>query len=193
MAAVGEPRENGHAERLMRTIKAEAVELSEYRDYDDAYAQLGAFLDAVYNVERIHSALGYLTPSEFEARGAGNVPLQHDPSFPAAWPSEGLRPGGGGGRITAVTVRVTHKNRPFVVSFWGRTSCRQMFPSRTPQSRPHDVPAADEDQCSLPSLIDGRSCTCSHRRKRLATTGHLKLASARRRREGTIHPKRMPG
>jgi transposase InsO family protein len=67
MAAVGEPRENGHAERLMRTIKVEAVELSEYRDYDDAYAQLGAFLDAVYNLKRIHSALGYLTPSEFEA------------------------------------------------------------------------------------------------------------------------------
>jgi putative transposase len=66
MAAVGEPRENGHAERLMRTIKEEAVELSEYRDYDDAYAQLGGFLGAVYNVKRIHSALGYLTPAEFE-------------------------------------------------------------------------------------------------------------------------------
>jgi putative transposase len=66
MAAVGEPRENGYAERLMRTIKEEAVELSDYRDYDDAYAQLGPFLDAVYNVKRIHSALGYLTPREFE-------------------------------------------------------------------------------------------------------------------------------
>jgi putative transposase len=66
MAAVGEPRENGYAERLMRTIKEEAVELSDYRDYDDAYAQLGRFLDAVYNVKRIHSALGYLTPREFE-------------------------------------------------------------------------------------------------------------------------------
>jgi putative transposase len=68
MAAVGEPRENGHAERLMRTIKEEAVELSEYRDFADAQAQLGAFLDAVYNVKRIHSALGYLTPAEFEER-----------------------------------------------------------------------------------------------------------------------------
>jgi transposase InsO family protein len=68
MATVGEPRENGHAERLMRTIKEEAVELSEYRDFADAQAQLGAFLDAVYNVKRIHSALGYLTPLEFETR-----------------------------------------------------------------------------------------------------------------------------
>ena len=66
MAAVGEPRENGYAERLMRTIKEEEVDLSEYRDYADAYRQLGRFLDDVYNVKRIHSSLGYLTPAEFE-------------------------------------------------------------------------------------------------------------------------------
>jgi transposase InsO family protein len=66
MAAVGEPRENGYAERLMRTIKEEEVDLSEYLNYADAYRQLGRFLDAVYNQKRIHSALGYLTPAEFE-------------------------------------------------------------------------------------------------------------------------------
>jgi putative transposase len=66
MAAVGEPRENGYVERLMRTIKEEEVELSEYRDFEEARAQLGQFLDAVYNVKRIHSSLGYLTPAEFE-------------------------------------------------------------------------------------------------------------------------------
>jgi putative transposase len=66
MAAVGEPRENGFAERLMRTIKEEEVDLSEYLDYADARRQLGRFLDAVYNHKRIHSALGYLTPQEFE-------------------------------------------------------------------------------------------------------------------------------
>jgi transposase InsO family protein len=66
MAAVGEPRENGYAERLMRTIKEEEVELTEYQDFADASQQLGRFLDAVYNVKRIHSALGYLTPVEFE-------------------------------------------------------------------------------------------------------------------------------
>lgn len=66
MAAIGEPRENGYAERLMRTIKEEEVNLSEYHDFADAQRQLGRFLDDVYNVKRIHSALGYLTPREFE-------------------------------------------------------------------------------------------------------------------------------
>jgi putative transposase len=42
------------------------VDLSEYQDYADAGRQLGRFLDTVYNVKRIHSALGNLTPAEFE-------------------------------------------------------------------------------------------------------------------------------
>jgi transposase InsO family protein len=66
MAAVGEPRENGYAERLMRTIKEEEVDLSEYRDDAEALRQIGQFLEAVYNRKGIHSALGYLTPEEFE-------------------------------------------------------------------------------------------------------------------------------
>jgi putative transposase len=66
MAAVGEPRENGYAERLMRTIKEEEVNLADYQDYEDARQQITCFLDDVYNVKRIHSALGYLTPQEFE-------------------------------------------------------------------------------------------------------------------------------
>lgn len=66
MAEVGEPGQNGYAERLMRTIKEEEVYLSEYEDYHDAYTQMGKFLDDVYNHKRIHSSLGYLTPAEFE-------------------------------------------------------------------------------------------------------------------------------
>ncbi len=66
MAAVGKPEENGFAERLMRTIKEEEVDLSEYQDFADAYGQLGRFLDDLYNLKRIHSSLGYLTPAEFE-------------------------------------------------------------------------------------------------------------------------------
>jgi putative transposase len=66
MAAIGEPRENGYAERLVRTIKEEEVDLSEYQDFADAQRQIMRFLDDVYNVKRIHSSLGYLTPREFE-------------------------------------------------------------------------------------------------------------------------------
>ena len=66
MAEVGEATQNGYAERLIRTIKEEAVDLSDYRDYHDAYQQIGRFLDDVYMHKRIHSSLGYLTPVEFE-------------------------------------------------------------------------------------------------------------------------------
>lgn len=68
MAAVGEPTQNGYAERLMRTIKEEEVELSEYRNFEEAYQEIGKFLDDVYTKKRIHSSLGYLTPMEFENR-----------------------------------------------------------------------------------------------------------------------------
>jgi len=66
MADVGQAWQNGYAERLIRTIKEEEVDLSEYIDYNDAYRQLGRFLDEVYMHKRIHSSLGYLTPAEFE-------------------------------------------------------------------------------------------------------------------------------
>jgi putative transposase len=74
MAAVGEPRENGYAERLVRTIKEEEVDLSEYQDFADARRQIGRFLDDVYNCKRIHSSLGYLTPAEFEGRWRSGRP-----------------------------------------------------------------------------------------------------------------------
>lgn len=66
MAEVGEAWQNGYAERLIRTIKEEEVDLSDYQDYTDALHHLGQFLDEVYMHKRIHSALGYLTPAEFE-------------------------------------------------------------------------------------------------------------------------------
>ena len=68
MAEVGEPAQNGYAERLMRTIKEEEVDLSDYQDYHDAYRQIGRFLEDVYMRKRVHSSLKYLTPAEFEAQ-----------------------------------------------------------------------------------------------------------------------------
>lgn len=67
MAAVGKAEENGYAERFMRTIKEEEVDLSEYRDFIDALHQISLFIQDVYMTKRIHSSLGYLTPAEFEA------------------------------------------------------------------------------------------------------------------------------
>jgi putative transposase len=66
MATVGEPTENGAAERLMRTIKAEEVTLHAYADFHDAYQHLRHFLDDVYPHKRMHAVLGYLTPAAFE-------------------------------------------------------------------------------------------------------------------------------
>jgi transposase InsO family protein len=68
MAEVGEPTQNGYAERLMRTIKEEEVDLSDYQDYYDAYQQIGRFLEQVYMHKRVHSSLRYLTPVEFETQ-----------------------------------------------------------------------------------------------------------------------------
>jgi len=67
MAAIGKAEENGYAERFMRTIKEEEVDLSEYRDFTEAQHQIGNFIQDVYMTKRIHSSLGYLTPAEFES------------------------------------------------------------------------------------------------------------------------------
>lgn len=61
-----EPEKNGSAERLMRTIKEEEVDPSEYEDFAAAMSGLGRFLEEVYNHKPIHSSLGYLAPVEFE-------------------------------------------------------------------------------------------------------------------------------
>lgn len=66
MAETGEPTQNGYAERLMRTIKEEEVNLTEYEDFQDCYQNMERFLNDVYMNKRIHSSLGYLTPVEFE-------------------------------------------------------------------------------------------------------------------------------
>jgi putative transposase len=67
MASQGAPEENPYAERLIRTIKEEEVYLAEYQDFADALMQIKHFIDDVYQKKRIHSALGYLTPAEFES------------------------------------------------------------------------------------------------------------------------------
>ena len=67
MSAVGQPTENALAERFIRTVKEEHVDYTEYTDFNDAFEQLAYWLEVEYMTERIHSALDYLTPAEFEA------------------------------------------------------------------------------------------------------------------------------
>ncbi|MCD6505534.1 integrase core domain-containing protein [Candidatus Poribacteria bacterium] len=68
MASKGAPQQNAYAERLIRTLKEEEVYLNEYEDIQDARRRIGYFLEVVYMQKRVHSALGYLTPKEFEQR-----------------------------------------------------------------------------------------------------------------------------
>lgn len=67
MSAPGCPTQNAFAERFMRTFKEEHVDYSDYRDFEDARQQIGQWIEDVYMIQRIHSALDYLTPAEFEA------------------------------------------------------------------------------------------------------------------------------
>lgn len=67
MSKAGCPYDNAKAESFFKTLKKEEVYLSHYKDFEEARTNLGAFLDDVYNVKRLHSSLGYLPPTEFEA------------------------------------------------------------------------------------------------------------------------------
>jgi putative transposase len=66
MSRKGNPYDNAACESFMKTLKYEEVYRNEYRDFHEAYSSLGAFLERVYNRQRLHSALGYVPPAEFE-------------------------------------------------------------------------------------------------------------------------------
>ena len=67
MAAIGNVYENALAESFFATLEREEVSLHDYQTYAEAEANLGRFIDDVYNHKRLHSSLGYRPPSEFEA------------------------------------------------------------------------------------------------------------------------------
>ena len=67
MSRIGNPYDNAKAESFIKTLKHEEVDGRAYRDIDHARSSIGAFIEQVYNRERLHSALAYRPPAEFEA------------------------------------------------------------------------------------------------------------------------------
>src|SRR5437762_374906 len=67
MSRKGNPWDNATCESFIKTLKYEEVLRNEYRDLHEAKASIGEFLEKLYNERRLHSALGYLPPAEFEA------------------------------------------------------------------------------------------------------------------------------
>jgi len=67
MSRVGSPYDNAKAESFMSTLKREEVDGREYRTAQEARRAIGSFIEEVYNRQRLHSALSYVAPADFEA------------------------------------------------------------------------------------------------------------------------------
>jgi len=77
MSRPGNPYDNAFCESFMKTLKQEEIYCNQYTDFEDLSAHLEEFIDQYYNRLRLHSALGYRTPEEFEraaARSAVSMP-----------------------------------------------------------------------------------------------------------------------
>lgn len=82
MSRPGNPYDNAWAESFMKTLKVEEVDGRRYRDFDHAKSCIGTFIEEVYNGQRLHSALNYRSPMEFEADlKTGSVEFENKPAM----------------------------------------------------------------------------------------------------------------
>ncbi len=73
MSRKGNPYDNAFAESFIKTLKVEEVYLNDYGTFEDAYRNIWRFIETVYNRKRLHSALGYKSPDQFEMEVALNT------------------------------------------------------------------------------------------------------------------------
>lgn len=68
MSRTANPYDNAHMESFFKTLKHEEVHLANYETYNDVRQRVPIFIEEVYNKKRLHSALGYLPPDEYEMK-----------------------------------------------------------------------------------------------------------------------------
>jgi len=68
MSRLGNPWDNAKCESFMKTLKSEEIHANDYHGIEDLRDNVGTFVDVYYNRQRLHSALGYNTPEQFEAK-----------------------------------------------------------------------------------------------------------------------------
>jgi len=96
MSRKGNPWDNAACESFMKTLKYEEVFRSDYRDLHEAHLSIRDFLEKIYNEKRLHSALGYMPPAEFEANldaqnketATRRLSLMSFPRHPEIYPSD---------------------------------------------------------------------------------------------------------
>jgi transposase InsO family protein len=101
MSRPANPYDNAACESFMKTLKQEEINCNRYRDMEDLRAHIEEFIDQYYNGQRLHSALGYRTPEEFEkenhtqlaepATGAATMKFFNNPGNETAAPGQGER------------------------------------------------------------------------------------------------------
>ncbi len=119
MSRLGNPWDNAKCESFMKTLKWEEIHANEYRGIEDLRNNVATFVDVYYNTQRLHSALGYNTPEQFEAtlvRGTagGNGELsfsRHREIFQSDVPTKRSRPKAASRIIVLMSLRLAIPRR----------------------------------------------------------------------------------